>query len=115
MDDSALIAELTAKVREAEEILRRRKDALAALRGKAGNSKGGKRASRGLRPDSIPAYAQAAIKSAKVSLSLDDLLAHMKRAHPEIELDSRKLSLALSRYVRTGKYFTWIDGKYGLK
>jgi len=114
MDDTELIAELTLKVKEAEELLRRRKEALAALRGKTGAAKGGKR-QRGLRADSIPALAQWAIRAAKQPLSLEDLLSQLRRSHPSLELDGRKLSLALSRYVRTGKYFTLIDGKYGVK
>ncbi len=113
MEDSALIEELQQKVREAEELLRRRKDALAALKGK---TVGGRRGSptRGLRPGSIPALAQASLKSAKQPLSLDDLTAHLKKTN--ISLDSRKVSIALSRYVRLGKYFViGEDGKYGLK
>jgi len=112
MDDDRLIEKLEEGVREAEELLRRRKQALAALKGKASNS--GKKAARGLRPGSTPALAQAALKSVKQALSLDDLTTYMKKT--DASLDSRKVSLALSRYVRLGQYFTVSeDGKYSLK
>jgi hypothetical protein len=39
MEDAELIEQLQQKVREAEELLRRRKDALAALKGKTANNK----------------------------------------------------------------------------
>lgn len=109
MEDSALIEELQQKVREAEELLRRRKDALAALKGKS--TKG--REKRGLRAGSVPALAQAALKAAKQHLSLEELTTHLKKTNPD--LDTRKVSIALSRYVRDGKYFVFNEGKYGLK
>jgi hypothetical protein len=113
MDDDKLIERLEEGVREAEELLRRRRDALAALKGKTLSGKKGGRV-RGLRPGSIPAIVQAALKSSKQSLTLADLETHLKKTHPE--LDSRKISLALSRYVRLGQYFTVAeDGKYSLK
>lgn len=111
MEDARLIEELQQKVAEAEELLRRRKAALAALRGKGSSrAKGG----RGFRSGSIPALAHAALKSAKQSLSLDELTAHLKKSNAS--MDSRKVSLALSRYVRLGQHFTMTDdGKYALK
>jgi hypothetical protein len=111
MDDAKLIERLEEGVREAEELLRRRKEALAALKGKAG--KGGGR-TRGLRPGSIPALAQAALKNYKAPVSLEDLTAHLKKTNAS--LDARKLSIALSRYVRLGQYFSvGEDGRYSLK
>jgi hypothetical protein len=113
MEDSELIQELQQKVHEAEELLRRRKEALAALKGKTGTGKKGGR-TRGLRPGSTPALAQAFLKSARQPVELDDLTAHLKKTNAS--LDSRKLSIALSRYVRQGQYFMITeDGKYGLK
>jgi hypothetical protein len=113
MDDDKLIERLEEGVREAEELLRRRKDALAALRGKTGAGKKGGRV-RGLRPGSIPAVAQAALKNLKQPISLDELTTHLKKANPT--LDPRKLSIALSRYVRLGQHFAIdADGKYSLK
>ena len=110
MDDDKLIERLEEGVREAEELLRRRKDALAALKGKTGGRNGRGR-SRGLRPGSIPALAQAALKSYKSPVSLDDLTSHLKKSNSS--LDARKVSIALSRYVRLGQYFTVSeDGKY---
>lgn len=111
MDDDKLIERLEEGVREAEELLRRRKEALSALKGKTGK-RGGR--PRGFRPGSIPALAQAALKTAKQPISIDDLTAHLKKTNSA--LDSRKVSLALSRYVRLGQYFTVADdGKYSLK
>jgi hypothetical protein len=111
MDDAKLIDELQQKVREAEETLRRRKEALAALKGKTRSARTRK---RGLRPGSIPALAQAALKSTKQPVSLDDLTTHLKKT--KSSLDARKVSIALSRYVRLGQYFVVTeDGKYGLK
>ncbi len=110
MDDAELIEQLQQKVREAEELLRRRKDALAALKGKT--TKTGKRM-RGFRSNSIPALAYAAIKAAKQPISLEELLVPLKKTDPR--LDARKVSLALSRYVRLGQHFVFSDGKYGLK
>jgi hypothetical protein len=113
MEDSDLIQELQQKVHEAEELLRRRKEALAALKGKTGTGKKGGRA-RGLRPGSIPALAQAALKNYKAPVSLEDLTIHLKKTNAS--LDARKLSIALSRYVRLGQYFSVSeDGKYSLK
>jgi hypothetical protein len=104
MDDDKLIEKLEEGVREAEEVLQRRKQALAALKGKTSAS--GKKAPRGLRPGSLPAMALAALKTAKVPLSLDELAAHIKK-------EPREVSLALSRYVRQNKYFQVSDeGKY---
>src|SRR5271167_1440937 len=103
MEDSDLIQELEQKVHEAEELLRRRKEALAALKGKTGTGKKGGR-TRGLRQGSTPALAQTFLKSARQPVSLDDLTAHLKKTNTS--LDSRKLSIALSRYVRQGQYFT---------
>ena len=111
MDDDKLIEKLEEGVREAQELLRRRKEALAALTGKSGN---GKKGPRGLRAGSIPALVQATLKSTKQSLSADDLVSHLKKNLPEV--DARKISLALSRYVREGLYFVLAeDGKYSLK
>jgi hypothetical protein len=113
MDDDKLIERLEEGVREAEELLRRRKDALAALKGKAWAGKRGGR-TRGLRPGSIPALAQAVLKNYKAPVSLDDLTAQLKKSNSS--LDARKVSIALSRYVRLGQYFTVSeDGKYFLK
>jgi hypothetical protein len=111
MEDAELIAELQQKVRDAEELLRRRKEALAALRGKSG---AGKKGSKGLRPGSIPALASAALKTLKQPLSLEELTTHLKKTNPS--LDSRKVSIALSRYVRLGQHFAMNEeGKYSLK
>lgn len=110
MEDSDLIDELQQKVREAEELLRRRKEALAALKGKTGS---GKKGARGLRPGSIPALAQAALK-AKQPVTLDELAAQIKKT--DADADARKVSLALSRYVRLGRVFAITEeGKYHLK
>ncbi len=107
MDDDKLIERLEEGVREAEELLRRRKEALAALKGKSGT--GGR--TRGLRPGSIPALAHAALKNYKAPVSLDDLTTHLKKSNSS--LDARKVSIALSRYVRLGQHFTLSeDGKY---
>ncbi|PYT61175.1 MAG: hypothetical protein DMG35_09815 [Acidobacteria bacterium] len=111
MDDAKLIEELQEKVREAQDILRRRRDALAALMGKGGAGKHGR--ARGFRANSIPALAHAAIKAAKQPLSLDDLVVHLKKTNAS--LDARKISIALSRYVRLGQHFVFVDGKYGVK
>jgi len=113
MDDEKLIERLEEGVREAEELLRRRKDALAALKGKAGGGKRGGRI-RGLRLGSIPALALAALRSLKQPVELDDLTAHLKKTNAS--LDARKVSIALSRYVRLGQHFVITEeGKYGLK
>ena len=111
MDDAKLIEELQQKVKEAEETLRRRKEALAALRGKTGIKH---TRTRGLRPGSIPALALAALRSFKTPASLDELTAHLKKTNAS--LDARKVSIALSRYVRRGEYFVITeDGKYSPK
>jgi hypothetical protein len=111
MDDSALIEELQLKVREAEELLRRRKEALAALRGKSSSTR--RKQARGFRPGSIPALAHAALKAAR-QLSLEELTVHLKKQNAS--LDARKVSIALNRYVRGGQYFTLgADGKYGIR
>jgi hypothetical protein len=58
--------------------------------------------------------ALAALKNAKQSMTLEELTIILKKI--DAELDSRKVSLALSRYVRLGQYFAVAeDGKYGLK
>jgi hypothetical protein len=111
MDDAKLIEELQEKVREAEELLRRRKDALAALRGKAGPRKG---RPRGLRPGSIPALTYSILKTSKQPISLDELTLQLKKTISSV--DSRKVSIALSRYVRQGLHFAITEeGKYCLK
>lgn len=111
MDDAKLIEELQEKVHEAEELLRRRKDALAALKGKTGSRKG---RPRGLRPGSIPALTYSILKASKQPVSLDDLTAQLKKTISS--LDSRKVSIALSRYVRLGQYFAITEeGDYILK
>jgi hypothetical protein len=111
MDDLVLIAKLEDGVREAEEVLRRRKEALAALKGKGAPSKGRGR-KKGFRGNSIPALAFEALKAGE--LSLEELFIQMKKS--DEKLTSRKVSLALSRYVRLGQHFTYSDeGKYGLK
>ena len=113
MDDDKLIERLEEGVREAEELLHRRKDALAALKGRTGTGKRGGRA-RGLRPGSIPALTHAALRSYKAPISLDDLTTILKKSNTS--LDARRVSIALSRYVRLGQYFVVTeDGKYGLK
>jgi hypothetical protein len=107
VDDAKLIEELQEKVREAEEILRRRKDALSALKGKSGTGKAG----RGPRANSIPGVAHAALKSLKQPVTLEELTAMVKRTKPEV--DQRIVSLALNKYVRNGQYFAiGEDGKY---
>jgi hypothetical protein len=113
MDDDKLIERLEEGVREAEDLLHRRKDALAALKGKAGTGKKGSRV-RGLRPGSIPALALAALKLYKQPLSIEDLTAHLKKTNAS--LDTRKVGLALGRYVRLGQHFTVDEaGSYSLK
>ena len=113
MDDSELIEQLQEKVREAEQLLRRRKEALAALKGKSANSRK-EQEERGLRAGSVPALAQTALRAAKQHLTLHDLTEHLKKSNSSV--DTRKVSIALSRYVREGKYFVQDeDGKYGLK
>lgn len=110
MEDSDLIEELKRKVEEAEELLRRRKEALAALRGKANS---GKRGTRGLRPGSIPAIAQGALKG-RQALTLEELTAAVKKVKPDV--DSRGVSIALSKYVRKGQHFVINeDGRYAAK
>jgi hypothetical protein len=112
MDDAKLIEELQQKVHEAEETLRRRKEALAALKGKSGTRKNNR--PRGFRPNSIPAVAHAALKSLKQLASLDELTAMVKRTKPTVT--ARGVSIALSRYVRDGEYFViHEDGRYGCK
>lgn len=113
MDDDKLIERLEEGVREAEELLRRRKQALAALKGKAGsNTKGGR--TRGFRLGSIPALAFAALKASRQPMSLDELTIYLKKANPELQ--PRTVSLALSRYVRIGQHFVANEeGKYSLK
>jgi hypothetical protein len=111
MDDSKLIEELQEKVKEAAELLRRRKEALAALQGKSGGIKNNR--SRGFRAGSIPAAAYAALKG-KQPMSLDDLTAAIKKTKSDV--DSRGVSLALSKYVRNGQHFTINeDGNYAAK
>jgi hypothetical protein len=111
MDDLKLIAKLEDGVREAEELLRRRKDALAALKGKGSPLKPRIRR-KAFRGSSIPALAFEALKNGE--LTLDELVAEMKKT--DANLTSRKVSLALSRYVRVGLHFTFSEeGKYGLK
>jgi hypothetical protein len=113
MDDTALIEELQQKVREAEELLRRRKEALAALKGKSVASRRGRRQSS-FRAGSVPALAHAVLRSAKQQLSLDELVTHLRKTNPS--LDARKVSIALSRYVRLGQHFFQTEeGKYGIK
>jgi len=110
MDDDKLIDRLEEGVREAEELLHRRKQALAALKGRVGV---GKKAARGLRPGSIPALAQAALKT-KQPATLEELTAQIKKT--DTDADTRKVSLALSRYVRLGRVFAITEeGKYHLK
>lgn len=111
MEDAELIAQLQEKVREAEDLLRRRKDALAALKGKGNPSKNGQ--VRGFRGTSIPSIAHAALKG-KPPLSLEELTAAVKKAKPDV--DTRTVSIALSKYVRKGQHFVvHPDGKYGAK
>jgi hypothetical protein len=110
MDDDKLIERLEEGVREAEELLQRRKQALAALKGK---SSSGKKGVRGLRPGSIPALAQAALKL-KQPATLEELTGQIKKT--DTDADARKVSLALSRYVRLGRFFAVTEeGKYHLK
>ena len=112
MEDAKLIEELQQKVSEAEELLRRRKDALAALKGKSGAGK--RNRARGFRPNSIPALAYSALRSMKQPVSLEELTAMVKKTKSSV--DARSLSIALSRYVRDGQYFViHEDGRYGLK
>jgi hypothetical protein len=112
MDDTELVIELQKKVAEAEELLRRRREALAALKGKTGAKS--RRTVKGLRPGSIPAMAQVTLRTLKQPLSLDELTAQLKKTNAS--LDSRKVSIALSRYVRRGQHFVITDdGKYSLK
>ena len=110
LDDDLLIEQLQEEIRETEEWLRRRKAALAALKGK-----GTKNArARGFRPGSIPALAQATLKGLKQPVSLDELTNLLKKSNGS--LDARKVSLALSRYVRLGQHFAIdAEGKYSLK
>lgn len=111
MEDSELIAQLQEKVREAEDLLRRRKEALAALKGKGSASKNAK--VRGFRGSSIPAIAHAILKG-KPPLSLEDLTAAVKKTKPAV--DSRIVSIALSKYVRNGQHFIiHEDGRYAAK
>lgn len=111
MDDEKLIERLEEGVREAEELLQRRKQALAALKGKTGS---GKKAARGLRPGSIPALAQAALKILKQAATPEELTTQIKKA--DADADTRKVSLALSRYIRQGRIFGITEeGKYFLK
>ncbi len=113
MDNSKLIAELEHSVREAEELLRRRKEALAALKGKTGSPKDGGRRS-GFRPGSIPALVFSALKEFNQPMSLDDLVGSVRKHNNS--LNARRVSIAISRYVRMGKYFVLTeDGKYWLK
>jgi len=108
-----LIERLEEGVREAEELLRRRKDALAALKGKTSSSKKNTNV-RGMRPGSVPALAAAALKNFREPVSLEDLTAYLKKTNAN--LDTRKVSIALSRYVREGQHFMITeDGKYDLK
>ncbi|MGH9699869.1 MAG: hypothetical protein ACRD5R_08895 [Candidatus Acidiferrales bacterium] len=110
MEDDKLIERLEEGVREAEDLLQRRKQALAALKGKSGS---GKKGVRGLRPGSIPALAQVALRS-KQPATLEELTAQIKKT--DAETDARKVSLALSRYVRLGRIFVvTAEGKYLLK
>lgn len=110
MNDDKLIERLEEGVREAEDLLQRRKQALAALKGKSGS---GKKGARGLRPGSIPALAQAALKSLRQA-TLEELTTQIKKS--DNNADTRKVSLALSRYVRTGRIFAITEeGKYHLK
>lgn len=111
MEDAELIAKLQEKVREAEDLLRRRKEALAALKGKGSASGSGK--VRGFRGSSIPAIAYAALKG-KLPLSLEELTAAVKKTKSAV--DSRIVSIALSKYVRNGQHFIiHEDGKYAAK
>jgi hypothetical protein len=113
MDDSKLIEELQEKVRDAAELLRRRREALAALQGKSGAGKSSR--TRGFRPNSIPAVAYNALKG-KQPLSLEDLTAAIKGKTKASVKEPRDVSVALSKYVRDGKYFViHEDGKYGAK
>ena len=113
MDDEKLIERLEEGVQEAEELLQRRKQALQALKGKVGPGRKGGRV-RGLRPGSMPALALAALKSTKQPITLDELTAHLKKNIATV--DSRKVSIGLSRYVRLGHYFAVEDdGKYRAK
>jgi hypothetical protein len=113
MDEDKLIEQLEEAVREAEELLQRRKRALAELKGKSVTSKRGSKV-RGLRPGSMPALALAALKSARQPITLDELTAHLKKNIATV--DSRKVSIGLSRYVREGHYFVVEDdGKYRAK
>jgi hypothetical protein len=114
MEDAELIEQLQQKVREAEELLRRRKDALAALKGKTANNK--QKSERGLRAGSLPALALSTLRTLKIRLSGEELADQLKKNTPNLDVDGRKISLALSRYVREGKYFSYgEDAKYGLK
>jgi hypothetical protein len=111
MNDSDLIAKLEDGVREAEELLRRRKDALAALKGKSVSSKPRER-KKVFRSNSIPALAYETLKNGE--LSLEELTEALKAKDPA--LNNRKISLALSKYVREQKHFTHsLEGKYGIK
>ena len=111
MDDSKLVEQLQQEIRELDEMLHRRKAALAALKGKTGK-KGGR--PRGLRPGSIPALAHAALKASRQPMSLDDLTTLLKKSKDD--LVPRDVSLALSRYVRLGQHFVVNEeGKYSLK
>lgn len=110
MDDDNLIERLEEGVREAAELLQRRKQALAALKGKTAV---GRKGVRGLRIGSIPALAQAALKG-KQPATLEELTVQIKKI--DADVDARKVSLALSRYVRLGRIFAVTEeGKYQLK
>ena len=113
MDDDKLIEKLEEGVREAEELLQRRKQALKALKGQSASGKKVGRA-RGLRTGSIPALAVAILKAHKQPMSLDDLTTQLKKH--KASLEPRMLSIALSKYVREGQYFSvGDDGKYSAK
>jgi len=100
-------------VREAAELLRRRKEALAALLGKTGSAKNGNR-KRGFRKNSIPLMAHTALRDSKAPMSLEELTAHIKKT--KADATSRSVSIALSRYVRDGNVFVITeDGKYKVK
>jgi hypothetical protein len=113
MDDDKLIERLEEGVREAEELLQRRKQALAALKGKSPSAKRTPGSgSRGFRPTSIPGHAYAVLKG-KPALSLEELTVAVKKYKPEV--DSRGVSVALSKYVRNGRHFAIVEGKYTAK
>ena len=112
MNNEKLIEALEHGVREAEEELRRRKEALAILKGKSPTT--GHRGRRaGLRSGSLPALIFTVLKDINQPTTIAEIVSGLKNHNRTAT--TREVSIALARYVRLERFFRLTeDGKYAL-